>query len=135
MGRPKTRTLSQDGLIHRQEFMLALFKNSAPASAFFANRIFDLFDEASVRPASSGPCPARAVATDPVPLLAASQKKNGVIEFGEFTRSLSVFHPTAPAKDKAACEWPWAALPHPDSWQLSSQLARLSSQLHSASTT
>ena len=31
-------------------------------------------------------------------------KRNNVIEFGEFVRSLSVFHPKAPLQEKASCE-------------------------------
>jgi hypothetical protein len=31
-------------------------------------------------------------------------KQNGVIEFGEFVRSLSVFHPCAQNEDKVECE-------------------------------
>jgi serine/threonine-protein phosphatase 2B regulatory subunit len=30
-------------------------------------------------------------------------KRNGVIDFGEFVRSLSIFHPKAPKADKTAC--------------------------------
>lgn len=30
-------------------------------------------------------------------------KRNGVIEFGEFVRSLSVFHPKTPESEKTAC--------------------------------
>ncbi len=32
-------------------------------------------------------------------------KQNSVIEFGEFVRSLSVFHPSAPLQQKADCMW------------------------------
>lgn len=31
------------------------------------------------------------------------RKQNGVIEFGEFIRSLSVFHPKARVEDKVQC--------------------------------
>ena len=31
-------------------------------------------------------------------------KRNNIIDFGEFVRSLSVFHPKAPLEEKAECE-------------------------------
>lgn len=31
-------------------------------------------------------------------------KRNGVIEFGEFVRSLGVFHPDASVADKTTCK-------------------------------
>ncbi|XP_044962845.1 calcineurin B-like protein 4 [Hordeum vulgare subsp. vulgare] len=66
-------SIFKDGLIHKEEFRLALFRNSKGAN-LFADRVFDLFD----------------------------LKRNGVIEFGEFVRSLSIFHPKAPESDKTA---------------------------------
>lgn len=60
-----------DGLIHKEEFLLALFQNSKREN-LFADRVFALFD----------------------------MKKNGVIEFGEFVRSLSIFHPDTSLEEK-----------------------------------
>ncbi|KAF3432819.1 hypothetical protein FNV43_RR23921 [Rhamnella rubrinervis] len=64
-------SITNDGLIHKEEFQLALFRNRNRRN-LFADRIFDLFD----------------------------LKRNGVIEFGEFVRSLGVFHPDAPVEEK-----------------------------------
>ncbi|RDY10790.1 Calcineurin B-like protein 4, partial [Mucuna pruriens] len=60
-----------DHLYIQEEFQLALFRNKNKSN-LFADRIFDLFD----------------------------LKRNGVIEFGEFVRSLGVFHPNAALEEK-----------------------------------
>ncbi|XP_060173018.1 calcineurin B-like protein 4 isoform X1 [Lycium barbarum] len=66
-----SNSIIDDGLIHKEEFLYALF-NCSPKQNLFAQRLFDLFD----------------------------LKHNGVIEFGEFVRSLSIFHPRTPQEDK-----------------------------------
>ncbi|KAI3468596.1 hypothetical protein Pfo_025259 [Paulownia fortunei] len=66
-------SIVDDGRIHKEEFLLALF-NCSSKKNLLAEKLFELFDH----------------------------KRNGVIEFGEFVRSLSIFHPDAPEADKIA---------------------------------
>ncbi|KAL0329937.1 UNVERIFIED_CONTAM: Calcineurin B-like protein 7 [Sesamum radiatum] len=87
-------TLVDDGFLNREEFKLGLFRNSKEKS-LFADRsvpygsavwkleltvlvliqMFDMFDF----------------------------KHDGVIDFGEFVRSMSIFHPDTPQEEKAIC--------------------------------
>ncbi|XP_054795667.1 calcineurin B-like protein 1 [Prosopis cineraria] len=60
-----------DGLISKEELHLAIFNNKKKDN-LFASRIFDMFDV----------------------------KQKGAIDFGDFVRSLSVFHPKASQEDK-----------------------------------
>ncbi|EPS64072.1 hypothetical protein M569_10709 [Genlisea aurea] len=64
-------SIIDDGLIHKEELQLALFR-SAHFQNLFLDRVFDLFDE----------------------------KRNGVIEFEEFIHALNVFHPLASIEEK-----------------------------------
>ncbi|KAL8141567.1 hypothetical protein V2J09_014599 [Rumex salicifolius] len=62
----KQLSSSDDGIIHKEELQLALLGNSVNKNIFL-DRVFSLFD--------------------------VNQK--GVIEFGDFVRSISIFHPKA----------------------------------------
>ncbi|XP_027918134.1 calcineurin B-like protein 8 isoform X2 [Vigna unguiculata] len=62
---------SDDDFLHKEEFHLALFDNGNKQN-LFADRVFDMFDI----------------------------KRDGVISFGEFVRSLSIFHPNASEEKK-----------------------------------
>ncbi|KAK6140848.1 hypothetical protein DH2020_025409 [Rehmannia glutinosa] len=64
-------SIIDDGLIHKEELQLALFR-TACGENLFLDRVFDLFDE----------------------------KRNGVIEFEEFIHALNIFHPYAPLEEK-----------------------------------
>ncbi|OMP02917.1 Recoverin [Corchorus olitorius] len=71
--RKLSSSLVNDGYISKEEFQLGLFRNSNKQS-LFADRIFQLFDI----------------------------NHDGFIEFEEFVKSLSIFHPEAPHSEKVA---------------------------------
>ncbi|KAL9246654.1 hypothetical protein vseg_020162 [Gypsophila vaccaria] len=62
-----------DGFINQEEFVFGLFR-SRHKQNLFADRMFHMFDS----------------------------KRDGLIDFGEFVRFLSVFHPKAPLEDKVS---------------------------------
>lgn len=68
-----SNSLHQDGIIQKDEFIRAVFHANPGHGNLFADRLFEVFDS----------------------------KQNNVIEFGEFVRALSVFHPAAPLREKA----------------------------------
>ncbi|KAL2527726.1 Calcineurin B-like protein 4 [Abeliophyllum distichum] len=70
--RKLSSSVNDDGVISREEFQLGLFRNSNEQS-LFADRMFNLFDS----------------------------NNDGVLDFGEFIRSLSTFHPDTPQVEKA----------------------------------
>lgn len=104
----------QDNLIHKDEFMWALFK--ANRDNLFAERVRHGGGVSAGWGASSGglwhpACLRLSASLKPPRSTHACQvftlfdiKHNHVIEFGEFVRSLSVFHPKAPLAEKAKCE-------------------------------
>ncbi|CAL0330854.1 unnamed protein product [Lupinus luteus] len=63
--------ITDDGLIQKGEFRLALLRDSNKPN-LFADRVFDMFDI----------------------------KHNGAIDFGGFVRSMSIFHQNAPEEEK-----------------------------------
>ncbi|KAL0379393.1 UNVERIFIED_CONTAM: Calcineurin B-like protein 7 [Sesamum angustifolium] len=72
--RKLSSSVVDDGLIQKEELAFALFR-STNRQNLFADRIFDLFDV----------------------------KQNGHIDFGEFMRTLSIFHPRTPEAEKVKC--------------------------------
>ncbi|KAJ3680627.1 hypothetical protein LUZ60_016905 [Juncus effusus] len=69
-------SMADDGLISKEEFQLALFKNDKKEN-LFANRIFELFDV----------------------------KRRGAIDFSDFVKSLNIFHPNTPNDEKVNFEF------------------------------
>ncbi|MCO5588852.1 hypothetical protein L7F22_042812 [Adiantum nelumboides] len=110
-----------DGLIHKEEFQLALFRNSKRKN-LFADRVYvlpvvilkngcgffnQLLDWCGQQRSGLGWYAQGWMGSSG--LVDWSQvfdlfdvKKNGVIEFGEFVRSLSVFHPNSSFEDKVS---------------------------------
>jgi serine/threonine-protein phosphatase 2B regulatory subunit len=110
--RKMSSSIFKDGLIHKEEFQFALFRNSKSAN-LFADRVrvltcFSFSADACnlflLIDSTYSNCSLPSQVFDLFDL-----KRNGVVDFGEFVRSLSIFHPKAPASDKTACT---KRLPH-----------------------
>ncbi|KAL0428735.1 UNVERIFIED_CONTAM: Calcineurin B-like protein 7 [Sesamum radiatum] len=72
--RKLSSSVVDDGIIQKEELAFALFRSTNKQN-LFADRIFDLFDV----------------------------KQNGHIDFGEFVRTLSIFHPRTSEAEKVHC--------------------------------
>ncbi|XWS50103.1 hypothetical protein CRYUN_Cryun12cG0059900 [Craigia yunnanensis] len=97
-------SIIDDGLIHKGEFQLALFKNSSNQNLFADRVSFASFTTILLQHFIhvNSQRNLQAVLSLLLVFDLFDVKRNGVIEFGEFVRSLSVFHPSAPEADKIA---------------------------------
>jgi serine/threonine-protein phosphatase 2B regulatory subunit len=113
-------SIFNDGLIHKEEFHFALFRSSRKASLFAdrvsAQIVLFALNSGTTRKPTSSRCSQLTTSADLFPSIELTRiarrvqvfdlfdlKRNGVVDFGEFLRSLSIFHPKAPASEKAAC--------------------------------
>lgn len=87
------------GLVGQEEFQLALFRNSRRAN-LFADRV-SISCSFSPLQDTGGRNSVRVSPSQVFDLF--DLKRNGVIDFEEFVRSLSVFHPKADTSEKTAC--------------------------------
>ncbi|KAK9144733.1 hypothetical protein Sjap_004636 [Stephania japonica] len=94
-----------DGLISKEEFQLALFKNRKKEN-LFANRRQNLGMAISLpclkkkKKRQKKKCQGKVCQKLFIIFELFDVKGKGVIDFGDFVRSLSVFHPNAPQEDK-----------------------------------
>lgn len=87
------------GLVGQEEFQLALFRNSRRAN-LFADRVSISCSFSPLQDTGGG----NSVRVSPSQVFDLFDlKRNGVIDFEEFVRSLSVFHPKADTSEKTAC--------------------------------
>lgn len=87
------------GLVGQEEFQLALFRNSRRAN-LFADRVSISCSFSLLQDTGGG----NSVRVSPSQVFDLFDlKRNGVIDFEEFVRSLSVFHPKADTSEKTAC--------------------------------